>query len=210
MCCITILFFPIPPPVTGQAASIQVKKHLFQTKSALQEPHFYYHLQNKATPWRKCRLTTVTLHSHRQHYHLQGFILLCWNVGWLSPDVLSFLCTNGSLFTAGRPRAPVPMPVRLPVVRPPTGKYTRYTISAAPFILCVYHLHHLFPISYLSHRASELSSVKHFYLSSSSSLSQPKTMLLKSVKNTQPLDSDMFNLLQSQYLKVLWSKNKDV
>lgn len=42
MCCITILFFPIPPPVTWQAASTQVKKHLFQTKSALQEPHFYY------------------------------------------------------------------------------------------------------------------------------------------------------------------------
>lgn len=61
----------------------------------------------------------------RQHYHLQGFILLCWNVGWFSPDVLSFLGTNGSLFTAGRPRAPVPIP-RLPVVRPPTEKNIKY------------------------------------------------------------------------------------
>lgn len=78
---------------------------------------------------------SVTLHNHRQHYHLQGFILLCWNVGWLSPEVPSFLCTKGSLFTAGSPRAPVPMPVRLPVPRPPTRenegsqKFSQYFIS---------------------------------------------------------------------------------
>lgn len=67
-------------------------------------------------------MSSVTLHNHRQHYHLQGFILLCWNVGWFSPEVPSFLCTKGSLFTAGSPRAPVPIPVRLPVPRPPTRK----------------------------------------------------------------------------------------
>lgn len=70
----------------------------------------------------KSLCSSVILHNHRQHYHLQGFILLCWNVGWFSPEVPSFLCTKGSLFTAGSPSAPVPIPVRLPVPRPPTRK----------------------------------------------------------------------------------------
>ena len=51
---------------------------------------------------------------------MEGFILLYWNVVWLSPEVISFLHTKGLLFTAGSPRGPVPMTVWLPVPRPST------------------------------------------------------------------------------------------
>lgn len=144
------------------------------------------HLQVHTTPEGNADelQTTVTLHSHRQHYHLQGFILLCWNVGWFSPDVLSFLCTNGSLFTAGRPRAPVPIPVRLPVVRPPTEKQTRHRSSQLhpSLYACITFSTLLFPINVQSHAASKLSNIEQFFSSSNSlSLSQPKTMQLKSI-----------------------------
>lgn len=56
-------FFLNPLPATWQAASIQVQKHLFQSISIIQEPCFYYlSPPDPRHPWRKCRLTAD--HSH--------------------------------------------------------------------------------------------------------------------------------------------------